>query len=672
MGEFVGVAPDRLEKLTAQLKRLHEILADRGSVIQRKMEKWDAQVGFGALPRLVDTARDDARDMETRTERAYELARLKGWDPKAPVMGMPGHVPGPIPPPVVPLDWKATGRSGFQAERDATALVTAMDGENPEGKRAALREAAEKLRLHPKDNDYLRTFLQIAGPTTAQAARVLSDGDHSEGTLFSCQDQGVLTALAGALAAAGSLRTGSGKDARPLMSDATRAALTRAKDPWSVGMLLKHGPSGKNWDSRLLADITRSLLDARKAGTISFPPTRSGNGSSDLGGDVFRFQKVLADHDPVIAALNRSAENGKAARHVLGDPDRGLTYTRMLVDDSWRTPGADSFHRRPAPPGGMTDPSPKIGQVDLSSHVGTFLEAAASAKRGGGTDARESAWSVVNIAKATAEFSRLNPEKVLPAETRRALNFAIDRYLPDFAASARLGVPSEAVLSKRSANGLWVSYFSHSELKGLLKQALHDEKDLGKLLGSMDARLSGATKATVLDPSDQNYLSEMAALYGFVSKIEADRNFTEAEKKDAQNKRDATFLSMISGGFGALNFTKAVGPTTSAQVFTSLAQPPLNQALDTDHATDAMKSNAEVFYDRVLRVKIPVVQGLINAGAIDVERDASWFRDGVLTPNAEFANWYSMNAQKKVAGKELEEWVRITEADMQTQRGMTP
>ncbi|MFI6511661.1 hypothetical protein ACIBCT_29000 [Streptosporangium sp. NPDC050855] len=40
---------------------------------------------------------------------------------------------------------------------------------------------------------------------------------------------------------------------------------------------------------------------------------------------------------------------------------------------------------------------------------------------------------------------------------------------------------------------------------------------------------------------------------------------------------------------------------------------------------------------------------------------ASWFVDGRIRPNGEFADWSSLHAQTEYAGKELEEWTAEAE-----------
>ncbi len=376
MGEFVGVNPVNLAELAKRLQRLHEVLARNGPIIQQKMRQWDSEVSFTQLPRLTDSALNDTRDMNARTTKAHGLASENGWNP-AILSGLPLPVrrplptdgPGPIGPrsPYVQLDWDAVGQSGYQAEQDVQALKDALAGKDPEAVRVGLSGVREHLTQHLDDKPYLAAFWAQAGPLALQAARALYN--RTGASLFSAESMSILRALGSSLAAASQMRVGTGKDGRPLLSPETRAAITKSSDPWSVGMLFKYGPDGKSWDSRFLAEVTRSMLDARAAGKVQVP-TPSGHGGI-LDQDRALYQKRLADFDPVLAVMDRATQNGQAARHVLGDPDSGLKYAKMLVGDDWRTPGVKVG---PYGKASGADPSLTVDRIDLTSHAAEFLK----------------------------------------------------------------------------------------------------------------------------------------------------------------------------------------------------------------------------------------------------------------------------------------------------------
>ncbi|WP_182898264.1 hypothetical protein [Microbispora sp. H10830] len=660
MGEFVGVDPANLKELTKRLEQLHDLLARHSPLIQQKMQKWGSEVGTTSLPGLIAAALDDVRDMDARTTRAYELAREQGWSALTRAPGALGLTFDR--PPEVRLDWEGTGQSGYQGKRDAEALAAAVAGKNPEDTRIALSGLSERLQRHLADKDYQAAFWAGAGPLALRAARALYQ--RAGAALFSAESESVLRALGASLAAASQMRVGTGEDRRPLLPAETRAALTGNSDPWSVGMLVKYGPDGRSWDSRLLADLTRAMLDARAAGKTIWPPAR---GRLETDADASRYQRLMAEYDAVGAVLQRAAENGLAARHVLGDPATGLTYARMLVSDSWHTPGYDPgpFLSSYAHPGGTLPPT---GQVDLSAPAGAFLKAAVSAERGTSVDAKESAWSVVHIVQATAEFATANAERGLPGTIRASLTYMAARYLPDFAMSAGRPYGSGVITLGNHDGNPWVAVADGSQLELFFPQALQGSKEYVAFKALMDTRVSAAVAATVKDPSDADYLSEMAGLYGLVERTQADQNFAEHNRQDEQAERNQMLLAMFTGGFGALSFEKTWGPGVMAQFLTGAGAPIADNAMDTDHKWKALQDNAAGFRKQVLHVELPVVQGLIDAGVLHPPEDATWFADGRLRPDPSFTSWLSRHAETRYGGRRLEDWIKEAQLAMRLQQ----
>ncbi|MEV4321194.1 hypothetical protein AB0J37_03085 [Microbispora rosea] len=624
------------------------------------MQKWGSEVAVTSLPGLIAAALDDVRDMDARTARAYELAREQGWSALSSAPGVLG--PALTRPPGVRLDWEATGQSGNQGKRDAETLAAALAAKDPEDARIALRELPESLRRHLADKDYQAAFWAGAGPLALRAARALYERTGS--ALFSAESVSVLRALGASLAAASQMRVGTGEDRRPLLPAAIRAGLTENSDPWSVGMLVKYGPEGRSWDSRLLADLTRAMLDARAAGKTIWPPAR---GKLETDVDASRHQRLMAEYDAVGAVLQRAADNGMAARHVLGDQATGLKYARMLVNDDWHTPGYDPgpFLSSYVHPGGAL---PLTGQVDLSAPTAAFLKAAVSAERGTSADAKESAWSVVHIVQATADFATANAERVLPTAIRASLTYTAARYLPDFAMGAGRPYGSGVIPLGNHDGNPWIAVADGSQLELFFPQALHGSKEYVTFKALMDTRVSAAVAATVKDPSDADYLSEMAGLYGLVERTQADQNFAEHNRQDEQAERTQMLLAMFTGGFGALSFEKTWGPGVMAQFLTGAGAPTLDDALDTDHKWKAQQDNAAGFRKQVFHVELPVVQGLIDAGVLHPPENATWFADGRLRPDASFTSWLSRHAESRYGGRRLEDWIKEAQLAMRLQQ----
>ncbi|GAB3883672.1 hypothetical protein GCM10027612_16160 [Microbispora bryophytorum subsp. camponoti] len=83
---------------------------------------------------------------------------------------------------------------------------------------------------------------------------------------------------------------------------------------------------------------------------------------------------------------------------------------------------------------------------------------------------------------------------------------------------------------------------------------------------------------------------------------------------------------------------------------------------------EADKTSEDEFRARLLHVKIPVIQGLLIANAIDLPANTSWYQDGAISPNADFTDWYSTHEGVVYGGRRLEEWVRDAEHAMDIQR----
>ncbi|GAA1505736.1 hypothetical protein GCM10009677_42650 [Sphaerisporangium rubeum] len=308
MDEFAGVEPAGLQELAHRLKRLHSLLAEHGPMIQRNMRRWDSTLSFAAFPHLLDEALRDARDMAARATRAHALAgHLTTAD------GPPASSAVPA---TVRLDWEATGHAGERAGQDAETLARLAGGEDTAAGAPAAEDGAA-ARLHEDlvrgDAAYLAAFWGQACPIALQAVRTLAR--RAGPRLFGPADVALLRALGGSLASVTRMRRGNGADARPLLPDAALDEITKHPDQWSVATLVRYGPDGRDWDGDILAVITRAVLEAHSTGRVEPPEQARG-----------------ADLDPVAAVLRRAAENGHAARILLGDPATCPEHAALLRD----------------------------------------------------------------------------------------------------------------------------------------------------------------------------------------------------------------------------------------------------------------------------------------------------------------------------------------------------
>ncbi|GII80736.1 hypothetical protein Sru01_57180 [Sphaerisporangium rufum] len=597
MGDPVGVDPAALRELAGRLRRLQALLAEHAPAIRQKMRCWDSELDFALLPRLVDEALRDARDMDARAGRAHELATDQGWRPAPAGPGVPE-------PPAVTLDWTATGHAAGEAARDVAGLAEVQAAGDPAHALARLAELPAGLTRHLGDQAYLAAFWAEATPLALQAARVLRD--RAGVAPFGAASSGVLRALGASLAAATQMRTGTGADRRPLLSAATREAIIRPADPWSVGMLFEYGPDGKAWDSDFLADMARAMLDATATATGTGPRTATGAGlgpgapgpaatsrpagpspgatplpgTPQIGGPQIGTGPIdtppigipstgtasigaapsgavpggagLAGTDPggaaddlaaLCAVLGRASENGHAARHVLGHPVTGARYAAILVGDR---PGMDG-------------------------HAAEFLRAAVSAVRGPGADAEESARSVAAIVQATAAFAAARPGAVLPPRIRAALFHVAARYLPDLAAGAgRPGVPGAARFGGRAGHP-WTAVVDGAALPAFLGQALREPVDAGTLRGLLDARQPLTVAATALDPDGTDHLGAVARLHEVVDEVERALGLDAAGRAAVAAARRRASAAAAARGSWMYDFTGPWSATAVTRFLTGAA-----------------------------------------------------------------------------------------------------
>jgi hypothetical protein len=206
------------------------------------------------------------------------------------------------------------------------------------------------------------------------------------------------------------------------------------------------------------------------------------------------------------------------------------------------------------------------------------------------------------------------------------------------------------------------------ELEGFFTQALQKPEEFGVFKGLMASRVSAAVAATIQDPSDRNYLREMGGLFGLIQRVENTHHFEEELRADEEAAKNQMLLATGSGGFGALSFSNSLGPGTITQILTALATPALNEAFDTGHALKAFKANMDASRQQVFQVEVPVVQGLVDAGAAHPPPHASWVRNGRVVPDAALVDWISLHADSRYAGRTLTDWITEAQTAMRMQQ----
>lgn len=206
----------------------------------------------------------------------------------------------------------------------------------------------------------------------------------------------------------------------------------------------------------------------------------------------------------------------------------------------------------------------------------------------------------------------------------------------------------------------------------MLAQAFRLPEEFGAFKGAMQARIPLAVAATIKDPSDADYLGEMAGLYRAVQRLEDDQHFSKEQLKDLEAQRNQTVAGIRTGGFGAVNFTDPWGPGTIAQFLAGLTSPFVDAPFNTDHALKAVEDNTGTFHKQALSIEVPVVQGLITAGAIQPPKDATWFKNGTIFPDANFVEWVSGHTEISYSGKTLSQWIRSAQVAVRMQQSREP
>ncbi|NJP25613.1 hypothetical protein FLW53_15700 [Microbispora sp. SCL1-1] len=160
----------------------------------------------------------------------------------------------------------------------------------------------------------------------------------------------------------------------------------------------------------------------------------------------------------------------------------------------------------------------------------------------------------------------------------------------------------------------------------------------------------------------------MGGLFGLIQRVENTHHFEGELRVDEEAAKNQMLLATASGGFGALSFSNPFGPGTMAQIFTALGTPALNEAFDTGHALKALKANMDASRHQVFQVEVPVVQGLVDAGAVHPRPNASWVSNGRVIPNAALVDWISLHADTRYAGRSLTDWITEAQTAMRMQQ----
>lgn len=153
MTEYVSVHPDRLRDLARKLQAAASTVREKTPTIVNGIDGWDGSFSGAKLTALADWLDDQWRPMFDRADLAATAARQT----RVSATGSPPLTMFQVPLEITEQDLANEGM------RDAIGLRQRMNSEDPAGRDAAQREAAEAMEAHADDPAYLQAFFNGGG-----------------------------------------------------------------------------------------------------------------------------------------------------------------------------------------------------------------------------------------------------------------------------------------------------------------------------------------------------------------------------------------------------------------------------------------------------------------------------------------------------------------------------
>ncbi|HEY4463780.1 MAG TPA: hypothetical protein VGN41_14045 [Streptosporangiaceae bacterium] len=678
MGE-VGVNPDRVAQAATALEQLRDALSANVPIIVSTLNSYwsggtGSHVSLGVLAQASGRAPGDAAGMRTRARLAalwlQQNVNLTGTG-------------------LVNIPFSGPALDSADARAEAQALAAAEGSKDPKAALAAIQAIQNDLQDHLTANDtvWLSAFYNQAAPQVAALAATLHRLDAGQPaqqyanrfTALTQASQQIMAAFGQGLAAADK----SSGPSRGLTPEAVQA-IASAPDAWSAAMLVKYGPPGSSWAANekagpqnpdglsLLAQLTNHVYADLQNGTLRIP---LGGGYDRYGmQDQQQLGQALAGNDPVQVMLQADAQNKNASWQVMGGPNGGALAKMLLNSVNGDLPGLDGRFVQGAPndrgqyPGFFTMVAPgkpitsDHGQIILGwpdqGTVGNFLDAATSAPRGTGTDAKYSATAAANIIQ-NVDVPITDNGQIQPAydpAIEKALTNTFLRYLPDIAASSQSPAQlTNAYADPYAAGHPWNINVSQASLSTLLQQLSSTPQNYGLLKGIVAAKMGtalGMKLNGISDGTQDDPATDLASLYGRFVTEEGNLHFTAGQQQDAQN---AELNSLISFGESEVGSIPVIGPTASKvltwdQKLQFLGVPQIPQ-FSTSNAANAIQQGRQEFSDTQLKTMIPLVQGLVQQGII--KPDPAWYHNGQVVCNGAFNAWWRDNKGMPIQDKSL-------------------
>lgn len=699
MSEEVGIDVGRIGQLASALENLRDALAHNVPIIVNTMnEYWNQGYGssFSLQPLKQAETRSvtDARDIRDRATMAVAYQNRPN----------PSLTPGGQ----VQIPWDSSQKQLDADSADAAAEILAdaenVSKTNPKLARAQIQAIRAQVQdnIDSKDTAWLSAFYNDGGAAAAaNLAQTLHDLDnpHSEvpGTdkfqVLSAADQKTLATFGNGLALA---------DKSGGLDQTTIQTLVNSPNMWSTAMLVKYGPPGSSWAKNepgkqpsLLAQLTLATYKDMQDGKITIPVGFGGKGP--YGGQLYgsqdrdRLASLLQDNDPLQALMKADAQNKNASWQVLGSPDGKAIASMLLNSAKGDLPGLDGRYVQQLgsdngyagsfkliPPGKSVPEQYDFGAISLNTPdqkvVGNFLDAATSAGRGNGPDARESAQAAMNIIQASLP-PITDKDGVKPGYDPaiiKAMQDTFTRYMPDIAYSARMynGQPSVELHMgpDGKVDGGYTLRVPRSALNPFLQEISSTPSDYAKVKGMVAAGAGNALalqlNGTTADGTDS--YRDLSFLYGDLLQQNNNLHYSSAQIKDQYNTQ---LNAEIAFGESFIDKVPVVGSAASKalsydQQMAALGVPQIPQ-FSTDNASKAKAAGVANLNQAKMLAMVPVVQGLTRHGVpISTKADGTinlqqvgtkegWYKDGKVVPNSNFWNWLGSSGGASVLDKSL-------------------
>jgi hypothetical protein len=637
MGEFAGVDPQRVRDLANRLRNLADAIAQNGSIIRSNFSKWGGTLDLGQLARQAAQVGQDARDMALRADEALNLLHEPGGL-RLTSAGLTVSIP-----------WDTKGiNTTKEAQQEAFDFKNSLEDPKGSQSRQIITEVAQSLADHQGDSVYLKAFVGAGGMNcVAEAARALHEEDvaHRDGVVLSAESQRILGQFGHAVA--GVAKSGALPDFN---------AFTEAPDLWSSSMILKYGPNGQAYGDgpgkEFLAAMSRTVLDHLHDHRMVTPvPATTGRQDYDQ-----KLQSLEVDFNGPSAVLNVAAQNGGAAREVLGDL-RGDNYAKIIeAAGEWNIPSLSGGSAYTEGRFG-TNPEWSIPSVDISGAAASFMTAATIAPRGSGADSQQAAQAVANIAKELPSPTG-DDAFVEPAAIQSALAGMMRRYRFDIANSALVAGQPGAVQYLGDPNGPWLVNFDTGSLQNLIEQGLHDPVEYGKFRQDVTADV-GTAAGYAARGGDMGPLRSSSSLLGVLQRYQNALLADAASRQDAQAAARVEADSIIQGGLGAglgLISLPADGPLAPVvalnitQLVNSMSSPVVQENFNTGHSLAAIQAGDDAFFETKEMIWYPIALGLVNQGVVpQPPRELLVDGTGKMGPNSQLFDWVESKLKAKAA-----------------------